>query len=63
MRDHPHDGLDVAKARRRLADAAAEAKRLEEKGSGHDAQAAWERYQVISDAIEAHERRARLTAR
>jgi len=52
--------LDLDEARRRLSAAAAEAKRLEEAGDGYAANAAWIRYQLISDAIEAHERVERI---
>jgi hypothetical protein len=55
--------LDVAAARRRLAAAAEEAKRLEEQGEGFAALDAWKRYELIANAIAAHERRARAAAR
>lgn len=55
--------LDLADARRRLAAAAAEAKALEDRGRGFEASAAWERFQLIGNAIAAQERRARVAAR
>jgi hypothetical protein len=55
--------LDLDDARRRLAEAAEEAKRLEDAGEGFAANAVWERYQLIADAIEAQERRARVAER
>jgi hypothetical protein len=59
----PGDELDLDDAKRRLAEAAERAKQLEEAGDGFAAGAEWERYQLIADAIEAHERRARVAAR
>ena len=58
-----HGELDLGEARERLEKSAAEAKRLEASGPGHAAQAEWERYQLIADAIAAQERRARLAER
>jgi len=49
--------LDVEDARRRLAEAAEEAKRLEGAGAGWEAHAAWKRHQLIKGALEAQERR------
>lgn len=54
------EDLDVAAARQRLEEAAEEAKALEERGEGIAAHEAWQRYQLIADAIEAHDRRARI---
>ncbi len=59
----PTPELDVADARRRLADAAATAKALEDRGDGQAANAAWERYELINRALEAYERRERVAAR
>jgi hypothetical protein len=52
--------LDVVDARRRLAAAAEDAKRLEERGDGFAALEAWKRYELIERAIAAHERRQRV---
>lgn len=51
--------LDVNDARRRLADAAEEAKRLEEAGQGWEANEAWKRYLLIKGALESQERKER----
>jgi hypothetical protein len=51
--------LDSVQARARLAAAAGEAKRLEDAGRGREAVAAWERYQLIKQALAAQERSAR----
>jgi hypothetical protein len=50
--------LDLSDARRRLAEAARDAKRLEDSGHGLEANAAWERYELIRGAIAAQERAA-----
>lgn len=55
--------LDVEDARLRLRAAAEEAKRLEDAGRGFEANAAWERYELIAGALEANERRARVARR
>jgi len=55
--------LDLADARRRLLAAGEEAKRLEDAGQGREANAAWERYEIIRGAIEAQERSARVARR
>jgi hypothetical protein len=57
--DAPASELDLDDARRRLAEAAEEAKRLEDQGAGFAAFDAWERYQLIANAIAAQERDAR----
>ncbi len=59
----PGAELDVGDARRRLHAAAQEAKHLEDAGRGFEANAAWERYELIAGALEAHERRARVARR
>ena len=51
--------LDVANARRRLAEAAEEAKRLEDAGEGWKANEAWKRHLLIKGALEAQERKER----
>jgi hypothetical protein len=51
--------LDLENARRRLAEAAEEAKRLEEQNAGFAVFEAWDRYQLIANAIAAQERDAR----
>jgi hypothetical protein len=51
--------LDLEDARRRLAEAAEEAKRLEEQNAGFAVFEAWDRYQLIANAIAAQERDAR----
>ena len=51
--------LDVADARRRLAEAAEEAKRLEDSGQGFEANEAWKRHLLIKGALEAQERKER----
>ena len=55
--------LDLDDARRRLLAAGEEAKRLEDAGAGHEANAAWQRYELIRGAIEAQERSARVARR
>lgn len=55
--------LDVEDARRRLAEAAEEAKRLEDSGAGFEANEAWKRHQLIKGALEAQERKARAARR
>jgi hypothetical protein len=55
--------LDIEDAQRRMRAAAEEAKRLEDAGRGFAANAAWERYRLIGQAIAAQERRARAAAR
>ncbi len=55
--------LDLSDARRRLEEAAEEAKRLEDAGRGFDAHAAWQRYELIKGAIEAQERSGRAAER
>lgn len=52
----PPPELDLEDARRRLASAAEEAKRLEDAGAGFDAHEAWSRYELIRGAIAAQER-------
>lgn len=51
--------LDIEDARRRLTEAAEEAKRLEDARDGWGANAAWKRYTLIKGAIEAQERKER----
>jgi hypothetical protein len=51
--------LDLEDARRRLVEAAEEAKRLEEQNAGFAVFEAWDRYQLIANAIAAQERDAR----
>jgi hypothetical protein len=63
MSTEPRAEMDIDDARRRLSQAAQEAKALEDAGGGYASNAAWERYQLIADAIEAQERRARLAQR
>jgi hypothetical protein len=55
--------LDLDDARRRLAAAAEDAKRHEERGEGWAAMAAWKRYEMISAAIEAQARSERAAGR
>jgi hypothetical protein len=55
--------LDLGDARRRLAEAAAEAERCEEANAGFAVFEAWDRYQLIANAIAAQERDARARAR
>jgi len=55
--------LDLDAARQRLAAAAEEAKRLEEQNAGFAVFEAWDRYQVIANAIAAQERDMRARAR
>lgn len=52
--------LDIDDARKRLLEAAEEAKRLEDAGEGWAANEVWERYLTIEGAIAAHERMERL---
>jgi hypothetical protein len=51
--------IDLAEARRRQYAAAEEAKLLEDRADGFASLAAWERYELITNAIEAQERSAR----
>lgn len=51
--------LDVEDARLRLAQAAEEAKRLEDAGEGWRANDAWKRYGLIKGALDAQERKER----
>ena len=51
--------LDAEDARRRLREAAEEAKRLEDAGAGWEANEAWKRHLLIQGAIEAQERKER----
>jgi hypothetical protein len=55
--------LDLDDARRRLAAAAEEAKRLEAQGAGFAALEAWKRYELIANAIGAQERRRGVAQR
>jgi hypothetical protein len=49
--------LDLEDARRRLAEAAEDAKRLEDAGAGWQANEAWKRHLLIKGALEAQERK------
>lgn len=51
--------LDVEDARRRLGEAAEEAKRLEDAGAGWEANEAWKRHLLIKSALDAQERKER----
>lgn len=55
--------LDDDDARRRMDEAAAEAKRLQAEGRGWEAFDAWDRYQLIQRARAAQERSRRAAAR
>lgn len=55
--------LDLEAARRRLATAATEARRLEEQNARFAVFDAWDRYQLIASAIKAEERRRRVAER
>lgn len=59
----PADELDIEDARRRLAEAAARAKRLEDANAGFAVFEAWEHYQLIANAIAAQERDQRAQTR